>query len=88
MQRRAYVFDPDIRAYHLWMYEKMPVILTLFDAARKQAYWLAIKPYFRADVLRQPKKGAKTVRVRVPKRQSVNRPAVAKMRELLWEALR
>ena len=76
-----HVFDLDIRDYHLWMNGGSPVILILFDATRKKAYWLAIKPYFRADVARQPKKGAKTVRVRVPKRQVVNRRAIAKMRE-------
>jgi hypothetical protein len=83
----AYVFDLDIRDYNLWMLEKMPVILILFDASRRRAYWLAVQRYFRADVARQPKKGAKTIRVRVPRRQAVNRRAVAKMRELKWEAL-
>lgn len=85
-----YVFDLDIRDFHLWMNEKMPVILILFDVSRKRAYWLPIKQYFREDredVGRQPKKGAKTVRVRVPKRQAVNQRAIEKMRDLLWEAL-
>src|SRR3989442_443288 len=36
----AYVFDVDIRDYHLWIREEMPVILILFDAARRKAYWL------------------------------------------------
>ena len=30
-----YVFDLDIRDYHLWVREKMPVILILFDATRR-----------------------------------------------------
>src|SRR5947209_676903 len=38
----AYVFDLDVRDYQLWVLEKMPVILILFDASRKRAYWLAI----------------------------------------------
>src|SRR6267378_4239654 len=63
-----YVFDLDIRDYNLWMLETMPVILILFDASRGRAYWLAVKNYFREDAARQPKKGAKTARVRVPKR--------------------
>lgn len=79
-------FDVDIRDYHLWMLERMPVILILFDASRRRAYWLAVQQYFREDVARRPKKGAKTVRVRVPTKQAVNRRAVAKMRELKWEA--
>jgi len=60
------VFDLDIRDYHLWMNQKMPVILILFDAARRRAYWLPIEQYFRGEVARQPKRGTKTVRV--PKR--------------------
>jgi hypothetical protein len=52
-----------------------------------RAYWLAVQCYFREDVARRPKKGAKTVRVRVPMRQVVNRRAVAKMRDLEWEEL-
>jgi hypothetical protein len=77
-----YVFDLDIRDYHLWMLEKPPVILVLFDATRRRACWLCVQRYFGADAARQPKKGAKTVRVRVPIRQVVNRRAIARMRDL------
>jgi hypothetical protein len=83
-----YVFDVDIRDYNLRMLERMPVILILFDASRRRAYWLAVQGYFSEDAARRPKKGAKTVRVRVPKRQAVNRRAIAKMRDLKWEARR
>lgn len=75
-----YVFDLDIRDYRLWTLEKMPVILILFDASRRRAYWLHIQQYFRERAARQPPKGAKTVRVRVSKRQVVNRRAIAQMR--------
>src|SRR5262249_53494524 len=34
-----YVFDVDIRDYHLWRREEMPVLLILFDAGRRKAYW-------------------------------------------------
>lgn len=81
-----YVFDLDIRDYNLWVREKTPVILILFDASRRRAYWLHVQSYFREDGARQPKKGTKTVRVRVPKRQVVNRRAIAKMRDLKREA--
>jgi hypothetical protein len=77
-----YVFDLDIRDYRLWMLERAPVVLILFDASRKRAYWLAIQDYFRKNVTCQPKKGAKTVRVHVAERQVVNRRAIAKMRDL------
>jgi Domain of unknown function (DUF4365) len=80
-----YAFDLDIRDYNLWMLEEMPVILILFDASRRRAYWLSVTDYFSEDMARRPKKGAKTVRVRVPKRQPVNRGAVANWRDLKWE---
>src|SRR5262245_60185753 len=41
-----YVFDLDVRDYNLWIQEKLPVILILFDASRRRAYWLAIQDYF------------------------------------------
>jgi hypothetical protein len=81
-----YVFDLDIRDYNLWILVKTPVILVLFEASLRRAYWLHVQGYFRQDVLRRPKKGAKTVRVRVPKRQVVNRRGVAQWRDLKWEA--
>jgi hypothetical protein len=84
----AYGFDLDIRDYHLWMLEEMPVVLILFDASRRRAYWLAVQRYFREDPARRPRKGVKTVRVRVPRRQIVNRRAIATMRHLKEEALR
>jgi hypothetical protein len=75
-----YVFDLDIRDYNLWVREPMPVFLILFDASRRRAYWLYVQRYFEDNPSHQPKKGAKTVRVRVPARQPVNCRAVACLR--------
>ena len=75
-----YVFDLDIRDYNLWMLEEMPVILILFAASQRRAYWLWIQKYFSKDAARQPKKGAKTVRVRVPQRRPVTGKAIAAWR--------
>jgi hypothetical protein len=82
-----YVFDLDVRDYNLWLWEEMPVILILFDASRRRAYWLDVQRYFSADVSRHPKKGAKTVRVRVPQGQNVNQSAMRMMRNLKGKAL-
>jgi hypothetical protein len=82
-----YVFDLDVRDYNLWTLEDMPVILVLFDASRKRAYWLPVQQYFSEDPTRCPKKGSKTVRVYVPKRQVVSEQAIAKMRLLKGETL-
>ena len=82
----AYVFDVDVRDCNLWRVERVPVILILFDASRRRAYWLHIQAFFRKDVNRTVKKGAKSIRVRVPVRQLVHGGAVAKWRKLKWEA--
>jgi len=82
-----YGYDLDIRDYNLWVREKMPVIFILYDASRRRAYWLAIQQYFRGDVVRRPRKGARNVRIRVPRRQVVNGRAIAMIRELKWAAL-
>ncbi|HYT93366.1 MAG TPA: DUF4365 domain-containing protein [Gemmataceae bacterium] len=84
----AHVFDLDIRDYNLWMLEMSPVVLVLFDATRRRASWLAVQKYFRKNATRQPKKGAKTVRVQVPVRQVVNQRAIAKIRDLKWESVK
>ncbi len=83
----TYLFDLDIRDYNLWMLDNLPVILILFDASRKRAYWLAVQDYFSEDDSRRPKRGARTVRVRVPIRQRVNCGAIATMRELKRRAI-
>src|SRR5437868_15281542 len=82
-----YLFDLDIRDYNLWLLEEMPVILILFDASRRRAFWIHFQSYFKEDSARQPKPGAKTVRVYLPMRQAVNRRAVEKMRTLKEEFL-
>jgi hypothetical protein len=53
------IFDVDLRDYNLWKQEEMPVVLALFDASRREAYWLATQRYFREDVDGQPSKGAR-----------------------------
>ena len=77
-----YVVDVDIADYNLWMQEEMPVVLILFAASRKRAYWLAVQRSFHEGGARPPRKGAKTVRMRVPGRQVVNRRAIQRIREL------
>lgn len=83
---RDYVYDLDIRDYNLWVHEDIPIFLVLFDATRRRGYWLLVQPYFREAVSRQPKKGAKTVRVRVPTRQAISRRGVATIREVMRRA--
>lgn len=80
--RSAYAFDLDVRDYNLWILQRAPVILILFDAAKSRAYWLAVQEYFRDDELRRPRKRAKTVRVHVPLAHRFNSSAIAKLRDM------
>jgi hypothetical protein len=77
-----YLFALDIRDYNLWMAENAPVFLVLFDATRRRAYWVCVQHYFENDVSRQPKKGAKQIRIEIPDHQTISRRGVAKMRRL------
>jgi hypothetical protein len=75
-----FVFDIDVRDFALWTAELMPVVLILFDASRRRAYWVYVQRYFAGEPSRQPRRKAKTVRIRVPKRQVVSGGAIGKMR--------
>lgn len=81
--RTDYVYDLDIRDYNLWIREAATVIFVLFDASRRRSYWVAIQRYF-DHVEHRPPKGAKTVRIRVPRRQAINHQAIEQIRELKW----
>jgi hypothetical protein len=76
-----FVFDMDVRDHARWVAEPMPVILILFDASKKRAYWLYVQRYFGEDESRGPRPAARSIRVHVPKRQGLTRKAVRKMRE-------
>jgi hypothetical protein len=76
----TFVFDMDLRDYTRWTREPMPVILILYDASKRRAYWLYVQRYFDEDPSRKPGRRAKKVRVRVPKRQVVTRTAIKTMR--------
>lgn len=75
-----FVFDMDLRDYMRWTREPMPVILILFDASKRRAYWVYIQRYFEEEPSRKPRQSVKTVRIRVPKRQVVSHAAIKTMK--------
>lgn len=81
-----YVFDVDVRDYNLWIREEMPVILVLYDATRQEACWLPVQRYFEETQAQRPQKGAKTIRVRIPKTQVLDQAAVGTFRSLKPES--
>lgn len=76
------VFDLDVRDYNLWMEEKHPVVLILYDAKLRQAFWLHVQSYFLDDSAVRPGRHAKTIRVQVPVAQSLNEIAIERIRSL------
>jgi hypothetical protein len=77
----GFVYDLDVRDINLWLADRSIVLLVLFDALRKRAYWLDVQEYFRVDPARKPIRGSKRMRVRVPIRQRWTRKAVALQRQ-------
>jgi hypothetical protein len=75
-----YFFDLDIRDYNLWRAEQIPIVLVLFDASHRRAYWLDVKQYFMEDETRRPTKGARWVRARIPKKQRLTRRTIVALR--------
>lgn len=78
--------DIDVRHYGLWTNELMPVFLILYDALEKQAYWIDVQRYF-ADASREPKKGAKTLRIHIPIANRFAEDTVEHMRRRKSEVL-
>ncbi len=68
----AWAFDVKVADYNLWKREPSPVFLVLYDASQSEAYWLYVQQYFAEDSARKPRKGAKQVRVWVPKSNVVD----------------
>ncbi len=74
--RESVAFDLDVRDYTLWIAERQPVILMLYDVAKRRGYWLDVQEYFRAPRTPRPRPDSKTVRVRIPVAQTVTRRAI------------
>lgn len=82
-----YFFDAEVRDYNLWIAEKMPVILVLYDAISRRAFWLYFKQFFLDNPIRRPRKGAKWVRVQVPSSQQMSPQAIVELRRLKSEVV-
>jgi hypothetical protein len=76
-----YVFDLDVRDYNLWVQELLPVVFILYEASRRRAYWVHIQNYFGLQSARHPRKGAKSVRIKIQARQRVTKRGVELIRQ-------
>jgi Domain of unknown function (DUF4365) len=76
-------FDLSIKDFNLWIHEPMPVVLVLYDAQARRAWWLYLQRYFAQDETRLPRKGSRTIRVLMPKSQRFGRRTVMAMQ--MWK---
>jgi hypothetical protein len=67
------LFSLTIADYNLYSNETSPVFLVMYDAPARCGYWLYIQQYFEEDPARRPKKGADSIRVRIPIKNRVDR---------------
>lgn len=69
----------------LWLYEPMPVILALYDAARNRAYWLYLQAHF--ENKKSNAKGAKTLSVHINGTNSIDTESVKLWRKYKLDVL-
>ncbi len=74
-----FVYDLAVADYNLWIEEPMPVVLVLFDARKRQAWWLYMQRYFADEPSRFLKPGAKSIRVFIPRHQRFGKRTVKAM---------
>jgi hypothetical protein len=72
------LFTLDKRDIRLWVSEIDPVILVLFDAVGRRAYWLHVQDYFSVYDFNGNAE-TKTVNVHIPLQQTINLTAIKKI---------
>lgn len=73
----TFLIDIDVAHLNAWLEEFMPVVLILYEASTRSAYWLYVQRHFSSGDARRPQPGAARVRVAVPKANRLNRRAIA-----------
>jgi hypothetical protein len=71
-------FTLDKRDVRLWVSEIDPVILVLFDAIRRKAYWVHIQDYFSVYDFNSNLE-AKTINIHIPVQQTISLTAIKKI---------
>lgn len=81
-RRQGYAYDIEVGDYNLWMAEPLPVILALYDADARRAFWVHVQAYFSMELARHPRPGAKTVRIYADASSAVNLRSLRRIRLL------
>jgi hypothetical protein len=74
-------FSVEVKHFHSWIKEPMPVFLILYDARAASAYWLYFQEYFSSGQGKKPGKKARSVTVRIPAKNRFTAETVDYMRE-------
>jgi hypothetical protein len=77
-RNETFAFPIEVRHYHLWRLEPMPVYFVLYDAALRRAYWLYTQPYFASHPPRTS--AAASLTIHVPKKNAFARRTIKIMR--------
>lgn len=80
-QQNAFAFDLSKRDLELWLYEKVPVLIILYDATTDTSYFIELQEYFKKNKIELQNIG-KFVRIYIPFTNVFNTEAVQFVRQL------
>jgi hypothetical protein len=80
-QKNAFAFDLSKRDLELWLYEKVPVLIILYDATTDTSYFIELQEYFNKHKL-ELQNISKFVRIYIPLTNVFDVAAVQFVRQL------
>ncbi len=78
---KAFVFDLSKSDLEFWLYEKIPVLVILYDAMIDKAYFVELQDYFKKN-RSELQKVRKFVRIYIPSTDIFNKKAVQLVKQL------
>lgn len=71
-----YKYRISIEDYNQWINEPLPVFMVLYDAKNSKAFWQYVQSYFELNGKQKPRRNAKSVQIRIPTRNRINKRAI------------
>src|SRR5262245_44952967 len=84
-RKGTFAFPVELKHYHLWRREPMPVYFVLYDAPRRRAYWIHTQAYFASKP--PVKSQAQSFVLRVPRKNVFRKSTMEKMRRCKAETI-
>lgn len=69
------------RDLHYWLQQPSPVILVVYDAKARKAYWLYVQAHFEANIRTQIWRSQITTTVNIPVKNILNRAAILRFQQ-------